>query len=389
MNHSNLYPYFPNLAWGFFSARWETSLSNPDVLKSMKDCGLTQAGFVKPEDLDKVHAAGLQAFVYDPRCYQYDFRNVNADEAQANAASLAAEVGAHPALAGYCIKDEPHASEFPGLAKIAAAFREADPSHPVYINLFPDYATQEQLGTETYEEYVRLYIETVQPQFVSYDHYALFEDAPLRPSYFANMEVIRRLSAQNELPFWNIVLANSHFTYAEPSPAGMRFQLYTTLAYGGKGISWFTYIAPEVGNYRLAPIDQFGNLTPTWDHLRNVSLQLEQLAPTLIELVSQRVYHFGEIPAGCRPTPASAWVKGIRGAHQQFLVGEFLHTQDGSRWLVLVNKDLQHSSNFALELSEPEMSLEQLSPFNGKLVPLAGEDNWLAPGQGAVMRLKD
>lgn len=379
--------YFPNLAWGFFSNKRETSLSNPEVLQGMKACGLNLAGFVLPADLDTVHAAGLKAFVYDPRTYDYNFRDLDAGLVRQRVASLVAEVSQHPALAGYCIKDEPHSSEFKGLAVVAQAFRELDPLHLAYINLFPDYASQEQLGTETYEDYVAQYIQIVRPTFISYDHYALFEDAPLRKSYFSNMEVIRRLALQNQLPFWNIVLGNSHFTYAEPTLAGLRFQLFTTLAYGGKGISWFTYIAPEVGNYRLAPLDQFGKITPTWHYLQNVSLQLEQLAPTLLQLNSQRVYHFGDLPEGCRPAPASAWVKEIRGSHQQFLVGEFTHNLDESRYILLVNKDLKHSSQYQLNLDRSGLVIERVSPYNGQLEPLVGEDDWLAPGQGVLIRI--
>ncbi len=78
-----------------------------------------------------------------------------------------------------------------------------------------------------------------------------------------------------------------------------------------------------------------------------------------------------------------------RGTHAQFLVGEFVHELDGSRWLVLVNKHFHHSSNFHLELAEPGWELEMLSPFNGQLQPLAGENNWLAPGQGMVLRVTE
>jgi hypothetical protein len=379
--------FFPNLAWGFFNSKWEASLSNPSVLQGMKECGLNLAGFVLPQDLDRVYEAGLKAFVYDPRTYQYDFRKVDEDQAKENAASLVKEVGNHPALAGYCIKDEPHVDEFPGLAIVAEAYRRVDPQHLAYINLFPNYASQEQLGTETYEEYVERYIEVVRPQFVSYDHYALFENAPLRSGYFANLETIRRLSKKHGLTFWNIVLGNAHFTYAEPTLASLRFQAFTTLAYGGRGISWFTYIAPEVGNYRLAPLDQFGNRTATWVALQNVSLQIEQLAPVLLNLHSERVYHFGNLPDHCRPTPASAWVKTIHGSHSEFLAGEFIHEGNGDHYLILVNKDLKYSSNYRLELSDPTWKIERVSPFNGRLESMASEDDWLAAGQGVLLRL--
>ena len=43
----------------------------------------------------------------------------------------------------------------------------------------------------------------------------------------------------------------------------------------------FYLLRTEVGNYRMAPVDQFGNATQTWDHLQNVNLQIAKLAPTL------------------------------------------------------------------------------------------------------------
>ena len=56
--------------------------------------------------------------------------------------------------------------------------------------------------------------------------------------------------------------------------------VYTTLAYGGRGLAYFTYFAPPVGGYRAAPVDQFGHETPTWHNLQNVNLQVQKLGPT-------------------------------------------------------------------------------------------------------------
>ena len=40
---------------------------------------------------------------------------------------------------------------------------------------------------------------------------------------------------------WNCILANAHFNYMEPSDATFNLQMYSTLAYGGRGIQYFTY----------------------------------------------------------------------------------------------------------------------------------------------------
>ena len=57
-------------------------------------------------------------------------------------------------------------------------FRERDPNHLAYINLFPTYASAEQLGTEgdttqAYREHLRQYLEIARPELISYDHYHL------------------------------------------------------------------------------------------------------------------------------------------------------------------------------------------------------------------------
>jgi hypothetical protein len=216
----------------------------------------------------------------------------------------------------------------------------------------------------------------VKPAFVSYDHYALMEDGSLRGGYFPNLELVRAAALKHDLPFWNIVLSNAHFKYAEPSNAGLRFQAYTTLAYGGRGISYFTYISPTSGNYRLAPIDQFGHKTPTWNMLRNVNLQIHALAPTMIKLKSLGVVHHGDVPEGCR---------GLTGPGR-FVVGEFEGPQ-GEAYVMVVNKDLHESTHFDIRFKR-EGTIVQTNSFTGRDGTWAGENNWLAAGQGMLLHVK-
>jgi hypothetical protein len=128
-------------------------------------------------------------------------------------------------------------------------------------------------------------VKSVGQPFLSYDNYSLVNGDMLDYLY-VNLEIIRRLSLETGTPFWNCILPNAHFNYMEPSDATFSIQVYTTMAYGGRGIQYFTYFAPEIGNYRLAPVDQFGNRTATWDGLRRINNQIHVLAPTLITLHS-------------------------------------------------------------------------------------------------------
>jgi hypothetical protein len=184
-------------------------------------------------------------------------------------------------------------------------------------------------------------------------------------------------------PFWNIVLSVAHFTYREPTAADLRFEVYTTLAYGGRGIAYFTYFSPQVGNYRLAPIDQFGNRTPTWYHLQHVNLQVARLAPTLLQLTSDDVYHFGAVPEGSHRAEAASLLAGMNAG--EFVAGDFTHA-DGSRYVMIVNKDFKGSRHCAPQFRSPPKRVLMVSPYTGQLTGFDGEQQWLAPGQGVLLK---
>ncbi|HEX3601868.1 MAG TPA: hypothetical protein VHU84_17075, partial [Lacipirellulaceae bacterium] len=320
--------FFPIMAWDGIP-------NDPAVLKKMHDCGFTVAGFVPPAALDACQAAGLKGIVSDARTSDYDWTKVNPKIAKERVASLVKEVRNHPAVFGYYLRDEPAASFFPGLATVSSDIKELHPGVWPYINLFPNYATPDQLGAATYDDYLEKFIATCHPPIISYDHYAIFEGGGFRPEYFANLESVRRAAVKHNLPFWQIVLSVGSLSYREPTPIDMSFEVYTSLAYGARGIAYFKYLTPAVGNYRGGPIDQFGNENPMWHTMQQLNLQIGKLAPTLLKLKSDRVYHFGALPIGCVGPDADSLVEALPGS---MLVGDFTH-EDGSRYLMIVNKN--------------------------------------------------
>ena len=110
-----------------------------------------------------------------------------------------------------------------------------------YINLFPTYASSKQLGNPTYADHLESFMRTVRPAVLSYDHYSLMKDGTDRKDYFENLSLIREAGLRWGVPPWNIILSIPHFGYRDPTEAEMRWQVYTSLAYGMKGILYFTY----------------------------------------------------------------------------------------------------------------------------------------------------
>ena len=135
----------------------------------------------------------------------------------------------------------------------------------------------------------------------------------------------------------------------------------------------------------MAPMDQFGHQTPTWYFMQHVNLQVQELAPTLLQLRSDAVYHFGPIPPGANGPPANSLVSSV-GA-DDFLVGDFTH-RDGSRYLMIVNKDLAKSRPCSPQFRQAPRRLQHVSAYRGGLTTFEGEDVWLAPGGGVLLKVE-
>ena len=222
--------------------------------------------------------------------------------------ALIARVRNHPALYSYYITDEPSAGEFPALGKLVAYLREHDPAHLAYINLFPTYANNQQLGTKgdtvtAYREHLRQYVEIVKPGLISYDHYQFAADGDL-DQYFLNLAMIRTSALGAGVPFLNIVQACSWTPVRRvPQPDEMRYLVYTTLAYGAQGISYYVYCHPgHTGGLALAD----GTPTPIYHALKPLHREFVTIAEELQPLESLGVYHTGMTPPGAVPLAEDA-----------------------------------------------------------------------------------
>ena len=367
---------FAILPWSFITPDSRT-------LAELHDCGFNLAGFVEPKYVDLVAKAGLKCVVFDPRIQATDKTvDMPAEEIQSRVDAVVRDTGPSPAVFGFYLRDEPGHTMFPSLARWADALRKAAPDKPAYINLYPCVVPDYVLTNGNYEDYVTSYVEMVRPRFISYDHYTILEDGSVRETFYQNLETVRRVSLKHGIPFWNIVLSNAHFTYADPSPASLRLQAFTTLAYGARGISYFTYLTPAIGNFRLAPIDPFGNKTPTWDMLREVNLQIHTLAPEYLKLTSVNVFHHPTVPPGCNGLESSRFLKGLTEA--DLVVGEFTDAE-GRPSMLVVNKSLTASKEFDVVFKEPGRIM-MVNSYTGHVGPWEGEHKWLAPGQGMLLR---
>jgi hypothetical protein len=70
---------------------------------------------------------------------------------------------------------------------------------------------------------------------------------------------VRKIALEKRIPFWNIVLVTQHGGYRNLTEPELRFEAMQTLAFGARGLLWFTYWdptgPPNPGNWSHAMID--------------------------------------------------------------------------------------------------------------------------------------
>jgi len=243
---------------------------------------------------------------------------------------------------GYKIRDEPNAADFPALRERLDEIRAARPGKLGFINLFPNYANARQLGADSYEEHVARFMEVVGTDVLSMDHYPVMKPgADSRPSYCANLEVMRKYSLQHGVPFWNFFNCMPFGPHADPTEAQLRWQIYTSVAYGAKGVLYFCYYTPFSHEFPKggAIIARDGRRTRHYGEAQRINAALKNLGPTLMKLTSTAVYR---VTPEDQPAEALAG-SGVRGLDRadhdpkhDFLAGAFRH-EDGRRALLLNN----------------------------------------------------
>jgi hypothetical protein len=379
---------FTILPWGGMplldcpGAFWGSTDDVDSVMRDLWECGFNTTGFAPASYVPYAKKYGLSVILEDHRIGA----DIPKEEAEAASREFLAPYKDDPTVYGVCLRDEPNMKDFPNLGKWVKAVLDADPDKLPYINLFPNCVSVDQLGTPDYLEYVDKFVEICRPKFLSYDCYSLYEHRGLDINrFYSNLEIMRTKGIEHNLPFWHIILGNSHFYYLEPTQASIYVQGYSSLAYGVRGISYFTYYSPISGNYRLGGIDQFGNRTSTWEYVRMMNLQIHMLAPVYLTLKSINVFHHPDVPAVCRSIRHSMLLDEVHG--KDLLVGEF-EGPGGTPYAMVVNKSLTESTTLGITFKK-KGTVRLTCAYTGKDMDFSGEHCWLAPGQGMLLHVGD
>jgi hypothetical protein len=274
-------------------------------------------------------------------------------------------------VVGYLIWDEPSPNRFSDISRWTNALRLVHPENLTWINLHPVKLVEEELKSVTaYEPYIDEFVAQVKPDVLSYDNYGamresnddLFFYKNFEDSYFFyNMKIIRERALSHDLPFWGFVLCTPHWTYFTPTEADLRFQVYSLLAYGAKGLWYFTYRSVKnlsghseelkrVFDVDSGLVDISGKPTGRYAIVKDINAEVIAIGPTLRRLTSTGIYHLDEPKLSRRyyledpkevpelkheVLPRESYLKSVTGGRP--LVG-FFNDVSGDDYFIIVNK---------------------------------------------------
>lgn len=297
----------------------------------------------------------------------------------------------HPGLYGYDVHDEPALADYDWNAAVIREIEALDSYHMCYLNHNAP-VIQGGYGAGTQEALWRAWIAKTDPRFLSYDHYPIEQkpwdiaralgDAPnvfgnivVKPNYFACLDFARTFCAVLNIPLWAFTCSVPHWSYPVPTEGHIRFQLMCDLAYGARGLQYFTYWGAE----SLADAD---GPNPTWEIARRVNEDIQRLWKALKPLRSIGVYHTGPVWEGTTKlmlTPVEAWGMDHLG-YKFHCLGDpavlgIFDDPDGNMYVLAVNKNPVESGTIGFDTT-----LEDTVPH--KWHPLR-------PGEGKLFRVTD
>lgn len=349
---------------------------------------------------------GVHAFVYDSRMGN---AFAGTDGWENGLISMIDDYSDCPALERWFVKDEPVDSQFPALARVCDFMREHDAKHGTYINLLPLVAI---LPAENYIAHVKNYLKTVRPSVLSYDHYNLMKrEVPVltrlpearvsdecrernhwenkifeawdREGFYDNLEIIKDCAKEAGIPWMNIILLIEHWHYRRPTEGEVRWEVFTSFAYGSALVSYFTYWTPGVGHnepwsYHHGIIGADGVRDENYEIVRGINSEIQSLYSTLDGDEFSDMFHIGH--------EDDKLVKTFTGYHGvgninavRALAGFF-----GNDKFIVVNK-LHHEKQVIGFESEHKIAHFNKSTLEWEQL---GENSYeFAPGDGELFRV--
>lgn len=325
----------------------------------------------------------------------------------------------YPAFAGVYLIDEPSTDYFRPASRETAASRYIDYYKNMgpllnqeigifsYTNAFP--SGTEKKEQDVYEQYIREFCDTFQPQYMLFDRYP-FDAAEVghMSAFFYDLSIVRMVAEEHNIPFWTFVQAGSQWNDAMayfdsvtpyyPTEGQFDWNVNVCLAFGAKGFNFFPLIQPYFFAYsktepfdfeRNSLIGAWGNKTQWYYYAQDVTKQIRAVDEVLMNATSKGVLAYGKQAKTdvYLAEDYGALLEGDGWRELKNVVGDALvgcFNYQGKTALYVVNYSTEYSQEISLEFHDNyKVSVIQnaeTKDFQGNGITLD-----MLPGEGALL----
>lgn len=270
----------------------------------------------------------------------------------------------HSEIGGWRIWDEPKSTDFKSLKKLYDEIVHVDPLHMAYINLVGPEGGQNFFGKGgDYEKYLVNFQKDFRPGIWSYDLYPIsVKDSKVKVNYssfYDAFEIYSQLSKITRRPFWaycqSMAYASAHQERPAATVATLSFEAFSALGYGAKGLVYWTYClrkSNERETYKSALVDLNCKKTKAWYAAQQVNGEIHALNDVFMSTRYEDTWHTGQsINPKCKNfINGVGCINTLEGGKTGFQVS--LLESDTANYMVIVNKDIEHSQKISLTFSE-------------------------------------
>ena len=337
------------------------SLSQSDLI-SIRQAGFTscivnlQNSEANDQALTDADSAGLQLFITDKNIEKFVVRT---DSVLYHVDSALQNYQRHPSFQGALLFDKPSVADYGNLAVLADYFQSKHPNVGYFIQGLPNYASPIRLDTTDYNGYLSRFIRTLHPPVLSVEHMGILKQG-LRSEFFTNLAALRQTSLNTKTPFWAYALAVPFGDHPAVLHSHIRTQLYAGLAYGGKGVEYFSFFPPtHISHlYGDALKNNAGENTKLYWDAQSINAELSRIGPTIMELHSTAVCFSKPIPQGGQGFSPGLPIVSIDAPT---MLAGFLQNKKGESFILLVNTDMDYGKLATVTFANDVKSVVEVS----------------------------
>ena len=295
------------------------------------------------------------------------------NKSEAQVAAAVARYKNVPSAYGFYILDEPFNPN--DYLNAYINLKKAAPDAYMHLNFLPSGAYgSEEIYKAQMNDWARLTAAAGYPlDYLMFDRYPfpLQAGAMDRAGFFKNVRSCYEVGLQNDVKTGlYIQTVCQEVAFRRPTDSEIRYQMYASLAFGYKQLSFFTWFTPVNRSepFKDGIIAPDGTPNAHYETIKTINHEILAIGETLVKCDALEVYFNGPDTYGQPAVPADFFVKADK--NDSVILSFLRHKETGRNYLMVVNNNFSAKQEVELTFDAAIQSVSEVSRVDGSLKAL-------------------